>query len=100
MPTDDVVAGTGPATAVGSTGGRRGGARNFRGRAVGLGVVGLLLIAAAALAVRTHFRYQKADTMAVAVREFTNAEYPEDPANRSLHHGQYNGRRLRLEKKD
>jgi hypothetical protein len=38
--------------------------------------------------------------MQVPVREFSNAEYPEDPANRSLHHGQYNGRTLRLVKKD
>ncbi len=71
-----------------------------RWRTVCLALVGLLLSAGFGLAVRTHFRYQKADTMEVAVREFTNAEYPEDPANRSLHHGQYDGRRLTLVKKD
>jgi hypothetical protein len=38
--------------------------------------------------------------MEVPVREYTNAEYPEDPSNRSLHHGQYNGRTLTLVKKD
>jgi hypothetical protein len=69
-------------------------------RSVGLSVAGLVLIAALGLVVRAHFRYQKADTMEVTVREYTNAEYPEDPANRSLHHGQYNGRRLTLVKKD
>lgn len=31
---------------------------------------------------------------------YTNAEYPEDPADRSLHFGQYDGRRLTLVKKD
>ncbi len=71
-----------------------------RWRTVGLVVVGLLLIAATGLVVRTYLRYQTADTMAVAVREYTNAEYPEDPANRSVHHGQYDGRRLSLSKKD
>jgi hypothetical protein len=54
----------------------------------------------AAAAVRTHLRYATADVMAVPVREFSNAEYPEDPAARSVHHGQYNGRRLTLVRKD
>jgi hypothetical protein len=67
---------------------------------VGLVAGGLLLAAAAGLGVRTHFRYQKADTMAVAIREYTNAEYPEDPADRGLHFGRYDGRRLTLVKKD
>ncbi len=71
-----------------------------RWRTVGLAVAGLVVVAVAGLGVRAHFRYQKADTMEVAVREYTNAEYAEDPANRSLHHGKYNGRRLTLVKKD
>jgi hypothetical protein len=33
-------------------------------------------------------------------RPQTNAEYPEDPASRSLRYGQYDGRRLSLVKKD
>ncbi len=63
-------------------------------------VGGLVLLAAVAVAVRTHFRYQTAGTMAVTIREYSNAEYLEDPAGRSVHHGQYDGRRLALEKKD
>jgi len=34
--------------------------------------------------------------MALPVREFSNAEYPEDPGNRSVHLGRYNGRSLKL----
>jgi uncharacterized membrane protein YdjX (TVP38/TMEM64 family) len=71
-----------------------------RWRTVGLVTGGLLLVAVAGVALRTHFRYKTADTMEVPVREYTNAEYPEDPANRSLHYGQYDGRRLTLIKKD
>jgi uncharacterized membrane protein YdjX (TVP38/TMEM64 family) len=69
-------------------------------RWVGAGVGGLLLVAAAAAGLRAYFRYHTADTMEVAVREYSNAEYPEDPADRSPHFGQYNGRRLVLVKKD
>jgi uncharacterized membrane protein YdjX (TVP38/TMEM64 family) len=71
-----------------------------RWRTAGLMGAGLLLLAIAGLGVRTHFRYQKTDTMEIAVREYTNAEYPEDPAERSLHFGQYDGRRLTLVQKD
>jgi hypothetical protein len=44
--------------------------------------------------------YDFTDHMQVPVREFTNAQYPEDPANRSSHHGQYTGRTLSLDKID
>ncbi len=71
-----------------------------RWRTVGLSVAGMLLVAVVGLSVRTHLRYKIADTMELAVREYTNAEYPEDPANSSLHHRQYDGRRLTLVKKD
>jgi uncharacterized membrane protein YdjX (TVP38/TMEM64 family) len=70
-----------------------------RWRTVGLVAGGLLLVAGAGVALRTHFRYRTADTMEVPVREYTNAEYPEDPANRSVNHGQYDGRRLTLVRK-
>ena len=72
----------------------------IRWKTLALAGAALVLLAVLALGVRTYFRYQTADTMAVAIREYTNAEYPEDPANRSVHHGKYNGRRLTLVKKD
>jgi uncharacterized membrane protein YdjX (TVP38/TMEM64 family) len=71
-----------------------------RARTIGLAVGSLMLLAAVAVAVRTHFRYQTAERMTVTIREYSNAEYPEDPAGRSVHHGQYDGRRLTLQKKD
>ena len=60
----------------------------------------LLVLLAVGLAVRTEFRYATAPVMEVHVRELSNAEYPEDPANRSIHHGQYKGRNLSLVQKD
>ncbi|HZY90880.1 MAG TPA: hypothetical protein VFE78_39010 [Gemmataceae bacterium] len=74
--------------------------RKVRLRAVALTVVALLLLAVAAAALRTWTRYATADVMEVPVREFSNAEYPEDPAGRSVYHGRYNGRRLTLVRKD
>ena len=63
--------------------------------------VTLTLIAVAiGLTVRQTTRYQIADVMTLPLREYTNAEYPEDPANRSPHHGKYHGRRVRLVRKD
>ncbi len=59
-----------------------------------------LILAAVAIAVRTHYRYQVADVMDVPLQEFTNAEYPEDPAGRSEYLTEYQGRRLRLVRKD
>jgi hypothetical protein len=41
-------------------------------------------------------RYAVADTMDLPLREFSNSEYPEDPAFRSSHFGQYFGRKLKL----
>ena len=38
--------------------------------------------------------------MAIPVREFSNVEYPEDPALRSIHYGKYSGRSLILVQKD
>jgi hypothetical protein len=38
--------------------------------------------------------------MTVPIKEFSRAEYPEDPANHSVHHGKYVGRRLVLKQKD
>jgi hypothetical protein len=74
--------------------------RLFRWRTVGLVVGAMLVVSSVAVGIRTHFRYQKTEIMTITIREYTNAEYPEDPANRSVHHGKYNGRRLTLVKKD
>lgn len=60
-------------------------------------VLAVLVIAAGA---RTYLRYQTAAVMHIPVREFTNAEYSEDPANRSVHFGKYKGRSLTLVRKD
>ena len=59
-----------------------------------------LAAVAIGLTIRQTTRYQIADVMTLPLREYTNAEYPEDPANRSPHHGKYHGRRVRLVRKD
>lgn len=67
-----------------------------------MAVILALALAAVAigLTVRQMTRYQIAEVMTLPLREYTNAEYPEDPANRSPHHGKYQGRRVRLVRKD
>lgn len=60
----------------------------------------VLMAVGVALGVRQSSRYQIANEMIVPLTEYTNVEYPEDPANRSPHHGQYQGRRVRLIRKD
>jgi uncharacterized membrane protein YdjX (TVP38/TMEM64 family) len=69
-------------------------------RTVLLAAAALLVVSAAGLAVWAHFRYATAGVMGIPVREFGNAQYPEDPAVRSIHHGQYDGRKLTLIQKD
>jgi uncharacterized membrane protein YdjX (TVP38/TMEM64 family) len=69
-------------------------------RTVARSTAALLVLAVAGLGVRTYFRYWTAEIMEVPVTEYRNEEYPEDPAIRSLHFGQYNGRRLTLVQKD
>ena len=71
-----------------------------RWKLVVLATAALLLLVGVTAEVRTYFRYQIADTMMVAVREYSNAEYPEDPSGQSVHHRQYDGRTLTLVKKD
>lgn len=63
-------------------------------------LLALPLVVALALGVRTSTRYATAPTMAIAINEVTNNEYPEDPADRSLYHGQYQGRSLSLVQQD
>jgi uncharacterized membrane protein YdjX (TVP38/TMEM64 family) len=69
-------------------------------RTVGLAALALLVLAVAGLGARTYFRYRTASVMEVAVTEYTNAEYPDDPALRSVHYGKYTGRKLTLVQKD
>ena len=67
----------------------------------GLTIFGLLLaVAGVALAIWVRQRYAIAAEMLVPVREFSTAEYPEDPADRSSRFQQYHGRRLRLIQRD
>jgi uncharacterized membrane protein YdjX (TVP38/TMEM64 family) len=49
---------------------------------------------------RIVIRYRAADSMTIAVQELSNADYPEDPSSRSIHHGKYQGRSLTLIKRD
>ena len=60
--------------------------------------LGATALAAAAIFGYQHFhvRYQFSAEMIVPIEEVTTAEYPEDPAGRSIHYGEYNGRTLRL----
>ena len=47
-----------------------------------------------------HGRYATSDEMLLPVREYSAAEYPEDPGEHSVHLCQYSGRRLRLIRRD
>jgi hypothetical protein len=60
----------------------------------------VLALTVAGLAMRTFVRYRISDDMTIPLREYTNAEYPEDPAVRSVHFGRFDGRQLRLVKRD
>jgi len=59
-----------------------------------------LLILLLAVGLRTHFRYRTATLMSIPVQEYTNDEYPEDPADRSVNHNRYQSRELVLIQKD
>ncbi len=45
-------------------------------------------------------RYDTPDVVILPLQEFTSADYPEDPAGKSVHYGRYADRRLKLVKKD
>jgi len=45
-------------------------------------------------------KYDVADTMVIPLKEYSPAEYPEDPAGKSMNAGRYSDRRLRLVKRD
>jgi len=53
-----------------------------------------------AIVARVVIRYRAADSMTIPIQELTNADYPEDPSSRSIHHGKYQGRGLTLVKRD
>ena len=73
---------------------------NVKAKHIGLAIAGLLVIGVVAVGIRTYVRYSKNDTMDVAIREYSNAEYPEDPSGRSPTFGEYHGRSLQLVKRD
>src|SRR5262249_16481508 len=73
---------------------------NVRLRSVLFTFGALLVLAVAGLGVRTYFRYTTAQAMEVPIIEYASAEYPEAPASRSVHFGQYVGRELTLIRKD
>jgi len=60
----------------------------------------LLVLSFVGVGVRTYMRYETAEVMEVPITEYSNAEYPEDPAARSFHYGQYTGRKLTLVQTD
>jgi hypothetical protein len=72
----------------------------FRLRTLAAAVAVLLLAVVVAVVVRQYLRYATAEVMDLPIQEFTNAEYPEDTALRSVHYGQYAGRTLTLVQKD
>lgn len=72
----------------------------IRWRTFGLLTLLLLLVATVFFWRWWRLRYAVAEVMAIPVREFSNFEYPADPANRSVHFGQYSQRKLTLVQKD
>ena len=75
-------------------------ARRGKLKWVALGTLALLGTAGAAAGYWVHDRYRAADATAVPVTEYTHAEYREDPAGRSVRHGRYDGRTLKLVRRD
>lgn len=61
---------------------------------------GLSLAAVSGLGVWTYCRYRAAREMDIAVREFSDRDYLENPALRSVQYGKYSGRRLTLVQRD
>jgi len=72
----------------------------IRWRLVGAGVLVLLGGGVTWAGFWWHHRYEIADEMLLPIREYTAAEYPEDPGERSVHICQYSGRTLRLIRRD
>ncbi len=70
--------------------------RQVRGRRIIAAALLVFSVLATGLAWRTHARYSTTTIMELAVEELANAEYAEDPAERSDEFGKYNGRKLTL----
>jgi len=65
------------------------------------GGLALLLIAAGAVGYfYVSHRYHIAEVMEVATTEYGHGQYPEAPEHWSIHYGDYNGRKLKLTKRD
>jgi hypothetical protein len=75
------------------------GQRSWTGWGLRAAAVVLILLVAGG-GVRTFLRYHTAAVMTLPIREYSHAEYPENPAALSVHHGNYNGRTLSLVQKD
>ncbi|MBE7446458.1 MAG: hypothetical protein HS132_14955 [Planctomycetia bacterium] len=45
-------------------------------------------------------KYATSVNMDIHLKEYSQFEYPEDPANRSVHYAQYSNRNLKIVKKD
>ena len=60
----------------------------------------VLLFGGAASYVWWQAKYRATDEMEIAVTEFRPDKYPADPAPRSVHYSAYNGRKLRLIRRD
>jgi hypothetical protein len=71
-----------------------------RPRAVCITLVTLLFVIGITAGRWLHRRYAIEPEMKIPIKEFSTAEYPEDPADRSVHFGKYNGRTLQLVQKD
>lgn len=67
-----------------------------RGLAWSVAFGGLVVVA---FLVSQSRKYHTLDSMLLPVKEFSTAEYPEDPAERSVMHGRYRGRHLTLVRK-
>lgn len=76
--------------------------RNFGSTRLLVGAIALVTVIAPGMMVGCALlpKYAVEDRMNVPVREFSTAEYPEDPAGKSAHYGRYADRTLTLIKKD
>lgn len=77
----------------------RGVARNWT-RTIGMGASALTAVTVLSGAAWFQFRYDDAPDQTIELRVFSNAEYPEDPENRSRVFGNYPHQLLRIQQTD